>query len=140
MTSNVTSAVKCEEDLFCGVNVIKDPENIDRIMYWRADKKFHTMMLSFCHNDLVKKLNDNLQILNRVFRGGVLREPDETLPEHMTIVNALKVRDAEAARSVVAESMNKSRKLYQDIVNNLKQIGIDTRKLYVDDLSGNLYR
>ena len=28
MTSNVTSAVKCEEDLFCGVNVVKDIDNM----------------------------------------------------------------------------------------------------------------
>lgn len=28
MSSNVTSAVKCEENLFCGVNVVKDPDNM----------------------------------------------------------------------------------------------------------------
>lgn len=28
MSNNVTSAVKCKEDIFCGVNVVKDPENM----------------------------------------------------------------------------------------------------------------
>ncbi len=28
MSSNVTSAVKCEEDLFCGVNKVKSPNNM----------------------------------------------------------------------------------------------------------------
>jgi len=28
MANNVETAVKCEEDLFCGVNMVKDPENM----------------------------------------------------------------------------------------------------------------
>ncbi|MHC4571113.1 MAG: desulfoferrodoxin family protein [Planctomycetota bacterium] len=28
MSSNVMAAVQCEEDLFCGVNMVKDPENM----------------------------------------------------------------------------------------------------------------
>ena len=28
MSSNVTSAVKCKEALFCGVNLVKDPDNM----------------------------------------------------------------------------------------------------------------
>jgi superoxide reductase len=28
MSGNVMTAVKCEEDLFCGVNMVKDPENM----------------------------------------------------------------------------------------------------------------
>jgi superoxide reductase len=28
MSGNVTSAVKCEEDVFCGVNIVKDPNNM----------------------------------------------------------------------------------------------------------------
>ena len=28
MSGNVASAVKCEEDLFCGVNVVKDPNSM----------------------------------------------------------------------------------------------------------------
>lgn len=28
MSSNVMTSVQCEEDLFCGVNMVKDPENM----------------------------------------------------------------------------------------------------------------
>ena len=28
MSINETSAVKCKEDIFCGVNVVKDPDNM----------------------------------------------------------------------------------------------------------------
>ena len=31
MSSHVTTAVKCEEDLFCGVNTVKDPENMTEL-------------------------------------------------------------------------------------------------------------
>jgi superoxide reductase len=28
MSSNIMTTVKCEEDLFCGVNIVKDPNNM----------------------------------------------------------------------------------------------------------------
>jgi DNA-binding GntR family transcriptional regulator len=102
--------------------------------YWKADSKFHKLLFSFCQNDLVKKINDNFQILNRSLIAGLLRSPVETLAEHRDIIEALKSRNREAARVAAISHVERTRVFLEEAVQRLRQLGIDPRKITMEEL------
>jgi len=107
----------------------------DELSYWRLDQEFHNLMLSFSNNDLAKKINEHFQIFNRAFIGGLIRKPEETLPEHKKIVSTLKMRDGEEARKAVVEHISKSKAFLQEIVNKLQKLGIDPASITINEIS-----
>jgi len=102
--------------------------------YSKADSKFHSILFSFCQNDLVKKINDNFQILNRSLIAGLLRSPVETLTEHRAIIKALKSKNREAARLAAISHVEKTRVFLEEAVQRLRQLGVDPLKITVEEL------
>ena len=66
---------------------------IDVERYRKADIRFHFTMLELCANTLARKVNENFQVFNRSFMGGLVRPPAETLSEHVAIIDALRSRN-----------------------------------------------
>ena len=102
--------------------------------YWKADSKFHKLLFSFCQNDLVVKINDNFQILNRSLIAGLLRSPVETLTEHRDIIKALKSKNREAARVAAISHVERTRVFLEEVVQRLRHLGIDPRKITMEEL------
>jgi hypothetical protein len=46
----------------------------------------------------------------RTYRGGLIRTPEETLPEHLAIIDAIEKKDAELAEKLTREHSRKSQK------------------------------
>ncbi len=102
--------------------------------YWKADQIFHNYLIDLCENDFVKKINDNFQILNRTYTGGLIRKPAETLQEHQAIIDALYHRDRENACNAAVEHIRKTKELLQVVVNRLVRLGVNPTSIRVQDL------
>ena len=110
-----------------------DPDT-DPEKYAAADRKFHNTLLKLCRNELARRINEHFQILTRAYVAGLLRPPSETLPEHMTIIDALERHDREAARLAMSRHLGQTRSTVQDSIERLRKFGIDVTNITVDNL------
>jgi DNA-binding GntR family transcriptional regulator len=83
-------------------------EKVDEKKYIEADQEFHNSILRFSRNDILKKFEVISNITYRTYRGGLIRTPAETLPEHLAIIEAIEKKDAELAEKLTREHSNKS--------------------------------
>jgi len=97
----------------------------DEAQYLKTDRSFHDRLLELSQKALVRKINDYFQVYNRCYMVGLLRKPEETLPEHRRIVDALRKRDAGEAREAVAAHISRTRLFLQELVKHLRQVGVD---------------
>ncbi len=111
--------------------------DVDLEAYRLADVEFHSTIIELCGNDLAKKVNDYLQILNRAYTGGLLRPPSETLPEHMDMIDALAEHDPERAQRLATEHITKPRRLLDTTISNLERVGVDPQTVPIDQVSFN---
>jgi len=107
---------------------------IDEREYRIADIRFHSLLLESCGNDLVKKINDNFQVLNRTYTAGLLRPPEITIGEHESIVDALAQHDAKTARERMSRHLATTRNTLQGVVNHLRSVGIDPNAMPLEDI------
>lgn len=83
---------------------------VDEQKYIEADQKFHNSILKFSRNEILKKFEVISNITYRTYRGGLIRTPGETLPEHLAIIDAIEKKDAELAEKLTREHSGKSQK------------------------------
>ncbi|MEM8894446.1 MAG: GntR family transcriptional regulator, partial [Bacteroidota bacterium] len=89
--------------------------------YSKADELFHDKVIALANNPVLVKMSTLSNIHKRVYQVGLLRKPEETLPEHLKIIDAIKKRDTELAveamRSHIVlskqELINKSESQYE---------------------------
>jgi DNA-binding GntR family transcriptional regulator len=82
--------------------------------YREADIEFHTYLANLCDDNMLMKLLDSVQIMSLSLAQGLLRPPQETLPEHYRILEALERQDPDAAeREMVAHIRNSLRQIRQ---------------------------
>lgn len=81
---------------------------IDEKKYIEADQEFHNSILRFSRNEILKKFEVISNIAYRTYRGGLIRTPDETLPEHLAIIDAIEEKDAELAERLTRQHSAKS--------------------------------
>jgi DNA-binding GntR family transcriptional regulator len=117
-------------------NFERSAADIDEACYRKADKLFHKLLLQFSRNLLVKKINDYFQIYNRCFTVGLLRKPQETLPEHRRMVEALKAKDRESAREAVVSHITRTKVFLQQLVQQLRKVGIDPASIPFKEAAG----
>jgi DNA-binding GntR family transcriptional regulator len=110
---------------------------INTIKYWQADRVFHNLLLSYARNSLVKRIDENYQILSRASLGGLLRTPQETLPEHKRIIQALRAKDRDAAIEAVQSHLEKTKLLLQETVKKLQKLGVDPGSIPIDEVVQN---
>jgi DNA-binding GntR family transcriptional regulator len=85
--------------------------HINKEKYRKADDGFHALLLEFSANKMLQKLYTHSLLQARVEQMGLMRAPEETLPEHLSILNAIEAGNAELAEKELKNHLRKSKKL-----------------------------
>ena len=84
---------------------------IDPQEYRAADIAFHDAIVRQCGNGLLRKLFQQGNLLLYIDRIGLVRPPEETLPEHLAIIRAIAQRDADQAEALMKAHLVQSKQL-----------------------------
>lgn len=77
--------------------------------YQLKDREFHSSLLKMSGNAMILEFIDRCDFILRCYSRGLIREPDETLPEHREIIEAIKNRDSDLAMKKIMEHHWKTR-------------------------------
>jgi DNA-binding GntR family transcriptional regulator len=77
--------------------------------YLHADKQFHESLVKYSGNPFLMETFISSGYLPKSYQKGLLRPTEETLPEHMRIIDALKKRDARLAQELTIIHLLKTR-------------------------------
>lgn len=83
-------------------------KKIDRNAYLKADSDFHSRLIQMTRNNFLIKMNEIAHVFNQTYRIGLIREPHETLPEHLRILSAMDTRDTCLAEEYMRNHIRKS--------------------------------
>lgn len=86
--------------------------------YQKADREFHNTLMRLSGNEILSKLDITGNILVRTYSKGLVREPEETLQEHMAIIDALEKKDSELAELLIKMHTRKSMTALESLMNN----------------------
>lgn len=84
---------------------------IEVTAYKKADMEFHDSILQNCGNSFLYRLFQKGNLLFLIDIIGLIRPPEETLPEHMDIISAIEKKDANQAVIHTRNHLNLSREL-----------------------------
>lgn len=93
----------------------KAKENINTEKYKLTDEKFHYTIIELSKNTILQKMSKLSQVLSRVNSLGLLRSPEDTLAEHISIIKAMNEGDAEKAELLMKKHIRLSMKFLQDL-------------------------
>lgn len=102
-----------------------DQDPIDPGSYQKADDLFHARLLDYSGNRILSTTYSNSLLQARVEQLGIMRSPEETLPEHQALVKAITERDAEKADMEIRNHLRKSKETIKDKFNIEKQEGYE---------------
>ena len=77
--------------------------------YRKADEKFHDGIIDLSKNTVLKKMSQVGDIHKRVYQYGLIRSPEETLTEHVRIIEAVLDRDLQSADNELRNHIRLSR-------------------------------
>lgn len=83
-------------------------KNINYDLYLKADSDFHHRLIQLSHNNYLVRMSKIVNIFERSYEHGLIREPSETLPEHLKIISALETRDPGLAEEFMRNHIRKS--------------------------------
>ncbi|HSH19717.1 MAG TPA: GntR family transcriptional regulator [Draconibacterium sp.] len=86
-------------------------KDIDVKKYVIADQEFHNVILKLSGNAVLRRFEILSNITLHTYRGGLIRQPEDTLPEHLGIIDALEKGDSELAENLIREHSKKSCKV-----------------------------
>src|SRR6056297_2756453 len=95
--------------------------SIDEDNYQKADDKFHALLLEYSENKILKKTYSNSLLHGRVMQMGLMRPPEETLEEHMALVEAIKKGDYKKADREIKKNIQKSKVLIEQNLSRTEQ-------------------
>ena len=84
-------------------------EPINPKAYQKADDQFHALLLEYSENEILKKTYRNSLLQARVVQMGIMRPPEETLPEHLALVDAICEQNLEKADREIKNHLQKSK-------------------------------
>ena len=87
---------------------------IDTKKYIEADQEFHDTILKISGNLILQKFEIVRNITSQSYRGGLIREPKETLPEHLEIIEAMEKGDSELAENLMRRHSVKTQNLLKE--------------------------
>lgn len=108
---------------------------IDIAKYRLADQKFHNKLFEFCSISLVTRINETFQVINRTLLSGLIRPPEETLNEHLKIIEGIRNHDVIMAREAIEKHDRNTNTLIQKTVNDVERLGINPAKIFVGEVS-----
>ncbi|WKN46231.1 GntR family transcriptional regulator [Tunicatimonas pelagia] len=103
------AVVKKLYDLFAPFVGCTEP--IDYQEYRTADIKFHDTIIRQCGNNFLRKLFQQSNLLIYIDRIGLVRPPEETLPEHIAIIESMTNRNPDEAKLHMKKHLIHSQKL-----------------------------
>lgn len=80
----------------------------DWSVYRKADIEFHTYLVGIAGDAHLKLVVESVQVLSLSFAQGLLRSPSETLPEHLSILDALHERDKDEAERLMVRHIRRT--------------------------------
>jgi len=83
--------------------------------YLYADKHFHESLVKSSRNPFLMEVFDVSGYLQKSYQKGLLRSAEETMPEHMMIINALKNRDAHLAQELAIVHLLRTRDMLRSL-------------------------
>jgi len=92
----------------------KNQNPINFLKYRNADDKFHALLLEYSGNPILKKIYNHSFIQARIIQMGLMRAPKITLPEHISMVEAIENRDTDRAEKELREHLQKSKALIDE--------------------------
>lgn len=90
---------------------IKGQLNIQK--YQNADSEFHSTILEKSGNRLLNELFKKGNLILCIDMIGLVRPPEDTINEHLEIIEAIRQRDVDLAESLTKSHLEKSRILFQ---------------------------
>ncbi|MFW6289476.1 MAG: GntR family transcriptional regulator [Mariniphaga sp.] len=96
----------------------KNQRPIDMEKYRKADDRFHALLLEYSNNKVLHKIYSHSLVQLRVEQMGLMRPPEETLPEHLAILQAIESGDAEKAVHELTKHIQRSKALIQENYKN----------------------
>ena len=108
-------------------------KNIDQTEYAEADRYFHSRLIELSQNSILQRTNQSILILPKAFTSGLLRSPEETLQEHINILDALSRRDGQQAQQYVQQHLELTLRTLRAAMTGLRNIGVDPGKISVAD-------
>ncbi len=83
-------------------------EKGDYTEYRNTDIEFHTGLAKRVRNHILSQATNNFWLLSVCLFQGLLRDPKETLPEHLGIIEALKEKDSKKAEELMREHIRRT--------------------------------
>lgn len=87
---------------------MKSANKGDWTAYKKADEKFHSFLIEASRIDLLREIVKSFHILSNSYTHGLIRPPQETFPEHIAIIEALKDHDPDLSEKLMREHTRKS--------------------------------
>lgn len=106
------------QGFFKGLKVSIDAKSIEK--YAKEDRRFHNFLIEIGGDELLSGILETYSIITSSylvgFRGGLVRPPKETLPEHRAIIEAIMKKDPDQAEQAARLHLRRSReKLIKEI-------------------------
>jgi DNA-binding GntR family transcriptional regulator len=90
------------------------PESRNRD-YLKADKLFHESLVKYSRNPFLVEIFKTSGYQSKIYQKGLLRPAEETLSEHLMIMNPLKSRDAHLAQELTIVHFLRTRDLLRTL-------------------------
>ena len=81
--------------------------------YIKADQEFHEKIIELCGNSIIIDFDKSFNFIMKSYQKGLIRPPEETLSEHLEIINAIKERNSQKAQALITSHHLKSREVLQ---------------------------
>ncbi|MCX6221487.1 MAG: GntR family transcriptional regulator [Bacteroidia bacterium] len=106
----VTGRITSEEleDLKSIFNPFLNSNNINNEDYLLADSAFHHQIIKLSNNKYLIKMNQIYDSFTQTYKLGLIREPSQTLSEHLIILSAIEMGDASLAEEYMRNHIRKS--------------------------------
>ena len=85
-----------------------DTEVIDPKAYAEADRTFHTRIMQWSNNKAILRLEVLSNIHLKAYQTGLLRPPEDTLTEHLEIIEAIAAKNGTLAEKLMRAHIEKS--------------------------------
>jgi DNA-binding GntR family transcriptional regulator len=105
------SQIQQLQNLFTGLKRAEASGSVEK--YAKEDRRFHHFLVKISGDDLLSSMLETYRVITfshmAKFRGSLARPPQETLPEHLAIIEAIIKKDPEMAEQLVRLHFKRSR-------------------------------
>jgi DNA-binding GntR family transcriptional regulator len=95
----------------------RDQTAIDVKQYESADRAFHPLMFQMSHSPTLARMENIGNVLIMAYQAQLVRPPEETLEEHLTIIRAIETGNSDLAEEMARTHVRKSRESLENRVH-----------------------